>query len=431
MTSKPIPPHQRALRTRRGLLADAARLGIVVGGAAVLGPIAGCASPEEPAPLPLPPGRLRKSPWTQVWAPGTVRLNAEADSAAVLTVRLEGPAGVREIRSIPTVDELEYHWPPASGIVVDYPDEAGLHALHRLDLDDLTPGERYTWTLPTADGEISGSFRSPPAAGQGFRFAFLADTMMPNRTAVLAVLAAAEPDLVLHGGDLQYQTNPLDTWNGLFAELAPLTSRAPLHVCAGNHEYEDQNEFAVMFSRLFGEQATGGNAHRHTFDYGGVRFVSWNSEYEISGDNDPELQWLDETLATAAAAAAVQRTVLMFHRPYYTFGRSRANLTVRARLHPLLVRHGVDLVLTGHNHSYERFVVDGITYVVDGGGGAFLYDVDDTLADAAAERPDEPALRQAAEASYGALIVDVAADGTLHARRLRAEDGGETDAFTV
>lgn len=431
MTSKPIPPHQRALRTRRALLAEAARLGIVVGGAAVLGPMAGCGDPQDAAPLPPAPGRLRKAPWTQVRAPGVVRLNIEADSEASLAVRLAGPAGVRELRSTPVATELEYHWPPASGIVVDYPDEAGLHALHRLDFDDLTPGERYTWTLPTADGDVSGSFRSPPAAGTGFRFAFLADTMMPNRTAVLAMLAAAEPELVLHGGDIQYQSNPLDTWNGLFDELAPLIARAPLHVCAGNHEYEDQDEFNVMFSRLFDDQAAGGNAHRHAFDYGSVRFVSWNSEYDLGGEDDPEWQWLVDTLAAAAADPNGRRIVVMFHRPYYTLAKHAPRLEARARLHPLFVEHGVDLVLTGHNHSYERFAVDGITYIVDGGGGAFLYDVDGSLDDVRDERPDEPALRQVAEASYGALVVDVAADGTLQARRLRAEDGGETDAFTV
>jgi acid phosphatase type 7 len=73
-----------------------------------------------------------------------------------------------------------------------------------------------------------------------------------------------------------------------------------------------------------------------------------------------------------------------FHRsPYSSGGEHGSNLTVRQVFAPVFERHGVDLVLSAHDHDYERsipwreFVTGGaaVTYVVTGGGGAALYPV--------------------------------------------------------
>ena len=49
-------------------------------------------------------------------------------------------------------------------------------------------------------------------------------------------------------------------------------------------------------------------------------------------------------------------------------------MRLHANLVPLLEEHDVDLVLNGHDHNYERLMVNGIPYVVTGGGGAPLRD---------------------------------------------------------
>ena len=46
---------------------------------------------------------------------------------------------------------------------------------------------------------------------------------------------------------------------------------------------------------------------------------------------------------------------------------------MRQALHPLFERYGVDVVFNGHKHNYERNEVNGVTYIVTGGGGAPLY----------------------------------------------------------
>jgi acid phosphatase len=52
---------------------------------------------------------------------------------------------------------------------------------------------------------------------------------------------------------------------------------------------------------------------------------------------------------------------------------------VRQEWVPLFERHGIALVLSGHDHNYERLRRDGLTYVVSGGGSSVLYRMRDRL----------------------------------------------------
>lgn len=81
--------------------------------------------------------------------------------------------------------------------------------------------------------------------------------------------------------------------------------------------------------------------------------------------------WLHKTLARSDARWKIP----VFHHPVYTCGSYR-NHTERAKPWvPLFESYGVKLVLSGHDHNYQRFRQSEVTYVVDGGGGAALYPV--------------------------------------------------------
>jgi 3',5'-cyclic AMP phosphodiesterase CpdA len=82
-----------------------------------------------------------------------------------------------------------------------------------------------------------------------------------------------------------------------------------------------------------------------------------------------QTRWLRAELAASHA----QWRIAVFHHPAWTCGRHRSNRAVRASWVSLLERFGVRLVLSGHDHNYQRFRSRGIEYVVDGGGGARLY----------------------------------------------------------
>jgi predicted phosphodiesterase len=82
----------------------------------------------------------------------------------------------------------------------------------------------------------------------------------------------------------------------------------------------------------------------------------------------PQVRWLDERLAMSTA----EWKIVFLHHPLYTSGRYRnASRAHRWALEPLFVRHGVDVVFSGHEHIYQRSELQsGIQYFVSGGAGS-------------------------------------------------------------
>lgn len=382
------------------------------------------ASPDE-SPL------FVKGPWTQIVGATAVRLLAESDDGAPLDVILTDEDGNET--TVPTTAEsaeITFFWPRVPLSAVGLPDRAGTFWRHEARFDDLTPGARYTWRIER-DGRVrEGSFRAPPASGQAFRLAWISDTMHPQGPEVAAMLATHEPDLVIHGGDIQYQSNPFDTWNGVFHYFAPLFSQAPTHFTIGNHELEDYDEYEEIWVRLLGDQ---GDAQfddaTHRFVYGGVLFLILNSERAF-GVEGAQMDWLRDQLEAAKDDPNIRTVVPVFHRPTYSFSRYRPVLDRRELTDALFRAGDVKFVMTGHNHCYERFENEGITYIMDGGGGAGSYNPNQNIDFIEAERPTDLPLRKHFEAGQGGLIVDVNADGTMTCRRF-SQQGVLQETFTV
>ena len=415
--------------TRRRFLRDSC---LTAGATAGLPLLSGC--PEE-----LPPGMLAelplsKPPSVQLVEPGRIRFRFETREDRALPVRFE--QGSWQLDAIPTTDprELTYAWGllDVAGLL---PDEAGLHVVQEVVFDFPEPGQRVSWTIDLGEERaLTGSFGTPPPPGTAFRFGWIADTMRPNTDDSVGRLVPEAPDLVLHGGDFQYQSNPFDTWNSQLATFAPITSTAPFHLVVGNHEFEGQSEITVMWDRLFGGQGGAPIQQRyHAFTWGSVRFIGMDSETSgwINAD-DPQLEWLRLELQAVDDDPALVHAVVFFHRPLFTLSKYWSGSTgTRDLLHPLFRDHGVPLVLCGHVHAYEHWQVEGVHYVVDGGGGALTYDPREKLEEVEAARPGESELQLAAFRTHGVTVVDVAADGALSVRRIHADEGIVEDEFEV
>jgi 3',5'-cyclic AMP phosphodiesterase CpdA len=81
-------------------------------------------------------------------------------------------------------------------------------------------------------------------------------------------------------------------------------------------------------------------------------------------DDPTQRAWLEDTLRDATA----RRKIVAIHASPYSSGYQGSNLRVREHFVPLFERYGVQLVLSGHDHDYQRsHVVNGVTYVVAGG----------------------------------------------------------------
>ena len=82
-------------------------------------------------------------------------------------------------------------------------------------------------------------------------------------------------------------------------------------------------------------------------------------------DDATQRAWLEETLRDATA----RWKIVAIHASPYSSGYQGSNLAVRETFVPLFERYGVQLVLSGHDHDYQRsHVINGVTYVVAGGG---------------------------------------------------------------
>ena len=136
---------------------------------------------------------------------------------------------------------------------------------------------------------------------------------------------------------------------------ALLDANVEFHAALGNHD--DPNQ------RYFKPYNLGGARYR-TFKKGNVRFFVIDSNYL-----DPEqVKWLEKELA----ASGSDWKIAYFHHPLYTTARRGPEVELRAVLEPILVKHGVDVVFTGHEHIYERLRPQKGIYHFTVGGAAKL-----------------------------------------------------------
>lgn len=108
----------------------------------------------------------------------------------------------------------------------------------------------------------------------------------------------------------------------------------------------------------------------YKYSEGPVDFFILNTTFFV---RSPEQQaWLAKELAKSHA----QWKIVVAHHPVYSSGRhGHQTEGLRRILEPILVKNHVDLYLAGHDHDYERFEpIQGVTYIVSGGGGSYLYD---------------------------------------------------------
>jgi 3',5'-cyclic AMP phosphodiesterase CpdA len=133
-----------------------------------------------------------------------------------------------------------------------------------------------------------------------------------------------------------------------------LDANIPFYAALGNHDDPNQR-FYKNFNM--------GGKRFYSYQKKDVRFFALDSNYM---DKDQQ-RWLEEELSNSKS----KWKIAYFHHPLYSNGgRHGSNVELRVRLEPLLVRHGVTAVFSGHDHMYERITPQqGITYFVAGAGG--------------------------------------------------------------
>ena len=268
-----------------------------------------------------------------------------------------------------------------TGALADTVTSEGPQGVHEVRLTGLQPGTGYRYRA-FAEGLSSAEagFTTPAPADTAFSFLLYGDSR--NNPEVHGALVAQMEqhlfDFVLHSGDFVYDGLEEDLWGPEFFDpVRALALRAPIFPALGNHEH-DCPAYYRFFSVPSNESTTRPEAW-YAFDYGNAHFVVLDTN-QPSGRfaaGTEQLRWLEQDLESSKA----EWTFAVFHHPLYSSGRHKSDLALRKVLMPIFERHGVDMVLTGHDHLYERTWPllrgkrheDGIIHVVSGGGGATLY----------------------------------------------------------
>jgi predicted phosphodiesterase len=263
------------------------------------------------------------------------------------------------------------------------------------------------WCVAVVTPEVAEPPIYDSAADQKlWSFGFVGDTHEGRGITdrIFAKMRDADLEFVVHLGDIVDRGDSDEQWEYVLTEAA--RNRLRLMPVVGNHDkekcYDDRGE--IRFRQYFPHLPRTFYHFRHRE----LNFVVLNSE-RFPSPGSEQAKFLQWQLSHHPGP-----TIICQHRPVFTCGnRDWANMYLfRLWTHEALKASDATLVLAGHNHYYERSKpLDGITYVVSGGGAPNLY---------AAETPNaRTAAFEAGRNHYG--LVDVYRDH-LDIRVLDLED---------
>jgi hypothetical protein len=290
--------------------------------------------------------------------------------------------------------------------------DAALVTRHVITLAGLNPYTTYHYRVGTSARDLSGDNTLKTAAGPtqtSFNFVVYGDcrTGVAAHQSVVDGIISVAPDFYLNTGDLVESGALMSDWDSFFAIEKDLMSTTTLFPAIGNHEENHPNYFDFFYLP--------GNERWYSFDYGHAHFVSLQvdgyGDYSVGSE---QYLWLEQDLA----GSTQPWKFVFFHFPPYSSGDHGSDLAVRAALQPLFEKYDVDIVFSGHDHDYERSLVNGVTYLVTGGGGAPLY---------SQQQSNDWSIYF--ESTYH--FVSISLDGnTLSGVGIRP-DGSQFDAFTL
>lgn len=185
----------------------------------------------------------------------------------------------------------------------------------------------------------------------------------------------------------------------------PVAARTPWMMAIGNHEmepwYAPDGYGGVRARFTMPDNAWGQSTGIYSWRYQNVGLISldgndicYNTPANLNYTKGRQKKWLESRLAAFRADHTIDFVVVYLHQcAYSTCHDNGAELGAQQDWAPLFDRYQVDLVLSGHNHIYERTdpirsgkatrrvdpggavdpVKDGTTYVVAGGGGGGIY----------------------------------------------------------
>jgi acid phosphatase type 7 len=257
-------------------------------------------------------------------------------------------------------------------------DDSALTTEHEVRLSGLLPNARYWYSVGTTGTVLSGAdastyFNTSPTsgstnatrvwvigdAGKGTTAQANVYNAYRNYTGVnyTNLWLMLGDNAYASGTDAEYQAKVFDAYPDLLKQ-------SPVWTTMGNHDAVSADSatqsgpYYAMFSLPKAAEAGGvasGTEAYYSFDYGNIHFVVLDSEESNRSANGTMANWLKADLQKNNA----DWLIAFWHRPPYSKGTHDSDTELpmtdmRANFLPILENYGVDLVLSGHSHSYER-----------------------------------------------------------------------------
>jgi len=253
---------------------------------------------------------------------------------------------------------------------------------------------------------------SLPNQPDSLKFAIIGDsgTGSSSQYKVAEKLIAARSkfpyEFVLMMGDNLYSGSGPKDYKKKFEEpyQALLDSGLKFYAALGNHDNTDERNYKPF--------NMGGQRYYTFKPKNGVRIFALDSNYM----DQPQLQWLEKELT----ASGSDWKICFFHHPLYSSGMHGSDIQLRDQLEPLFLKHGVDVVFSGHEHFYERIKPQKGIYYFTSGGAAKLREGDVNKTDLTAKSFDT---------GYHFMLIELTKDA-LHFQAI-SDQGKTVDSGTL
>lgn len=218
--------------------------------------------------------------------------------------------------------------------------------LFEAELNGLAPARSYEYEVRSANASEEGSFVTPGPEDKSLTFCVLGDTQSRSQvhTRIARHLAAQRPEFVLHAGDcVERGTRWLQWQTQVFGPGRPYLELAPFYPARGNHDG------GAYFPRLFGLL----DRQYYSFDRGPVHVAvldAFGPHSSLEG-RKLQAQWLEKDLAGTNAPWKI----ILVHDPMVNADLMNAWWGLET-LMPVIEKHGVAVVFSGHHHRYRRFL---------------------------------------------------------------------------
>jgi hypothetical protein len=294
--------------------------------------------------------------------------------------------------------------------------------------------------IKPSNGESSdggGGYQGEPSDTKGLNIAAVGDWGCNSNTQSTGNnIDSKNPEVVLALGDYSYSSTAT-CWFNIIDPIGSIT-----RITIGNHEDQPSEDNSAYLNHF------GLSQQYYSFDYQDVHVITMNSEqnYDLGSS---QYNFVKKDLESASSNPNIHWIIVTFHQPAYSSPNScsscKAATSIRDTYHPMFDQYGVDLVLEGHVHNYQRSYpmtfnkndpskplvtntdknryVDpkGPIFIIVGTGGINFHSL----------AGKESYIVNQQDAKFGFLNIHFSDDGKLLGGTFYANDGSILDQFSV